>query len=168
MPSGTAERFSDANWTGRRSPTGSLDSVPAMTVPAAIEVETSVCRLPCQTAGTETGCRTTSGDVAVVGGANKSWSFMSRVTARRVPVQTGSRLLGCASVPAVRRRLTCHSGAMVVSSERHVVPDGQLVLARRLLTIGNQPVLVPMECSTVCPAAVLETRPEGGLARLLH
>ncbi len=71
--------------------------VPAMTVSTAIEVETSVRNLPCQTAGTGIGRRTTRGDVPVVGGACKLWSFMLGVSALRVPGQAGPCSLSCGS-----------------------------------------------------------------------
>jgi hypothetical protein len=79
VSSGTAERFSDANWTGRRPASGSSVPVPAMTGSVVVEVGNSIRRLPCQIAGTETGCRTTSGAVPMVGCTGRSWPLMPRI-----------------------------------------------------------------------------------------
>lgn len=115
--SGSAERLSDAVWSGRRPQSSSPVLVLAITVSAVVEVGTSVRNLPCQTAGTEIGCRITSGDVPVVGGASSSWSF-------KTPAVHFACHLSCGSCAPLCLRPGVDSPTRVVSSERRVSPTG--------------------------------------------
>ena len=91
------ERFPDVNCAVRRLHSGLPGPVPVLTGSDVTRFGSPLRRLPCQTAGTEMGCRTTSGDMRAAGGASKSWSFMIHVTALRMPVQVGSCSPSCRS-----------------------------------------------------------------------